>query len=58
VDGGGVEELLDGIAWGGDLVGDGLMRHVYFGEAEGGELVEGFRDGELESGPALAWMIK
>jgi hypothetical protein len=29
VDGGGVEEVLDGIAWGGDLVGDGLMRHVY-----------------------------
>jgi len=53
VNGGGIEELLDGIAWGGDLVGDGLMRHVHFGEAEGSELVKGFLDGEVESRPAL-----
>ncbi len=53
VDGGGVEELLDRMPWAGDLVGDGLMRHVHFGEAEGSELVERFRDGQVESRPAL-----
>ncbi|MGH8615463.1 MAG: hypothetical protein ACREYF_26435, partial [Gammaproteobacteria bacterium] len=50
-DGGGIEELLDDITRAGDLVSDGLMGHVHFGETEGGELVERFLDGQVKSGP-------
>ena len=55
--GGGLEELLDSIPWAGDLVRDGLMGHVHFGEAEGSELVESFLDGKVEGGPTLSELM-
>lgn len=54
---GGMEELLEGVARGGELVSDGVVGEVNLGQAKGSELVQAFLDGEIEVPPTLGELL-
>ena len=49
----GIEELLNGSAWDGELVSGRLIRELHFGQAQSGELIETFLHSEIEMTPVL-----
>ncbi len=54
---GGMEEMLEGVAGGGELVSDGVVGEVNLGQAQGSELVQAFLDGEIEVPPTLGELL-